>query len=107
MSRVRMTAAERDWRSRLAQIVHKDPLMRGSLSIRQVTCGKPNCHCAEGEKHLALYLTYSKDGKRCQLYIPGDMEKEARQWVGNYHKVRRLLEQVTEQAWKKLKARKG
>jgi hypothetical protein len=106
MSRAGMTAAERDWRSRLAQIVHRDPLMRGSLSVRHVTCGKRNCRCAKGEKHLALYLTYSKDGKTHQVYIPQDMEKEARQWVGNYHKVRGLLERVTEQAWENLKSRR-
>jgi hypothetical protein len=90
----------------LTQIVHKDPLMRGTLSIRKITCGKPNCRCAKGEKHIALYLTYSKGGKQHQVYIPSDMEEDARQWVRNYGKVRGLLEQITEQAWNSLKVRR-
>lgn len=106
MSRVRMSAAERDWRSRLAKIVHRNPFMRGSLTVRQVTCGKANCRCTRGEKHVAMYLTYSKNGKQHQIYIPKELEKDARLWVKNYHNVRGLLEQVTEQAWKNLKSRR-
>lgn len=106
MSRTRMSAAERDWRSRLAKLVHRAPLVRGSLSIRHITCGAANCRCTRGEKHVAMYLTYSKNGKQHQIYIPKDLEKEAWQWVENYHKMKGLLEQVSEQAWKKLKSRR-
>ena len=107
MSRTQMPASERDWRSRLAQILHRDPLMRGTLSVRKLTCGKPTCRCQKGRKHLALYLTYSQGGRTYQVFIPRDMEEEVRQSVGNYQRVRQLLERISEMAWETLKKRKG
>jgi hypothetical protein len=107
MSRVKMSPAERDWRSRLAQMLHRDPLMRGTLSVRKVTCGKPTCRCAKGQKHITLYLTYSQLGKTHQVFIPKDLQEEVRQSVGNYQKVRHLMEQICAVAWEALKNRKG
>lgn len=107
MHRSEMAPAERDWRSRLAQILHRDPLMRGTLSVRKITCGKPTCRCKKGHKHLALYLTYSQEGKTHQVFIPKDLEEEVRLSVGNYQKVRQLLERVCALAWDSLRKRKG
>ena len=40
------------------------PLMlRGSLIALKRKCGKPTCHCAEGEPHETPALSYSIDGK--------------------------------------------
>ena len=107
MSRANMTPAERQWRSRLAQILHRDPLMRGTLSIRKITCGKPTCRCRKGHKHVALYLTYSLGGKTHQMFIPKNLEQEVRQSVGNYQNVRQLLERISTVARESVKSRKG
>ena len=55
-----MTAQERQWRSKLAQIVAQQGFIRGSLLERQRVCGKPNCRCTRGHKHKALYLVISR-----------------------------------------------
>ncbi len=107
MSRARMSAQERGFRSRLAKLVHAEPLMRGTLTVRRVTCGKPNCRCAKGKRHVAVYLTCSKAGRPQQIFVPRGMEDEVRQWVHNYHTVGELLERVSEVAWEKLRSRKG
>lgn len=107
MSRARMGPKERAFRSRLAKLVHQEPLMRGTLTVREVTCGKPNCRCARGERHVALYLSYRKQGRFYQIYVPRNLAAEMRQWVQNYHTVRDLLEQVSQTAWARLKSLKG
>jgi hypothetical protein len=62
--------------------------VRGTLQVRDRTCGKPNCRCAKGEKHKALYLVVSKEGKQQQLYIPKAYEERGRQWVaGSKHRL--------------------
>jgi len=106
MSRTRFAAAERALRSRLAKLIHEEPVLRGTLSVRHVTCGKAGCRCAEGQKHLALFLSSSRKGKTRQIFIPAELETEIRQWVDNYHQVRDLLEGVSESALERLNGRK-
>ncbi len=106
MTRSQMAAQERDLRSRLAQIVSQRTLIRATLNIRHVTCGKSGCRCTQGEKHRALYLVCSAKGKKRQLFVPTSMEQEVRRWVENYRSARELLEKVSERAWRELKRRK-
>lgn len=106
MNRASFPEASRRRRSRVAQIVSSTRLLRGTLSVRQVKCGKPGCCCARGEPHLSLYLVQSKEGKPRQLYIPKHLEERVRQAVGNYQELQRLIEELSEQEWKLLKQRK-
>lgn len=106
MVRAQMSAQERSVRSRLAQLVHQQPLIRATISVRQVRCGKKGCRCAQGEKHRALYLVCCVKGKPRQVFVPPSMEEEVRRWVVNYHSIQELLENVSEQAWQELAARK-
>lgn len=106
MSRTQFAAAERALRSRLAKLIHEEPVLRGTLSVRRVTCGKAGCRCTRGEKHLALYLSSSREGKTRQIFIPAELEGEARRWVANYRQARDWLEAVSESAVERLHARK-
>ena len=97
-----MTAAEKGRRARLAALVRGAPLLRGTLSLRRVTCGKPTCRCARGEKHPALYLTSRRQGRVHQLFVPAALASQARQAVANYHEVQGLLERLSQIHWEKL-----
>lgn len=106
MSQPRMSAPERRFRSRLAKLVREEPLMRGTLSVRKTSCGKPSCHCATGQKHPTLYVVYSKQGKIHQIFVPKEMQQQVRRWVKNYHSVTELLEKVSEVTRKELRSRR-
>lgn len=106
MTRAQMSAQERSFRSRLAQLVHQQPLIRATVSVRQVTCGNKGCRCAQGERHRAVYLMCRVKGKTRQVFVPASMEEEVRRWVANYHSIQELLENVSEHAWQELAARK-
>jgi hypothetical protein len=106
LKRAQIPEASRRRRSRVAQIVSTARLVRGSVSVRRVTCGNPGCCCARGDRHLALYLVQSKEGKTRQLYIPKQLEGRVREAVGNYRELQRLVEDLSEQEWKLLKKRK-
>lgn len=90
-----MSQRERDFRSRLSKLIHGAGILRGSLSVRERTCGKPNCKCAKGEKHVSLYLVFSEKGKYRQLYVPKSHEQEVRLWVSNHERARDLLEEIS------------
>lgn len=95
MTRSQMSPQERAFRSRLAKLVHEEPVLHGTLTLRHVTCGNPGCHCASGERHPALYLTYRREGRTHPLYIPSSLEAQARQWVATDHTVRTLLAELS------------
>ena len=103
--RARMSAHEREQRSRLAQLVHEAGLLRGTLAVRERTCGKANCKCSQGEKHVSLYLVASYEGHVRQLFIPKDWEPQVRRWVKQYREARKLLEDVSLLHWDKVQKR--
>lgn len=106
MHRSKMSAQERELRSRLAQFAHAKPWIHATLNVRLVTCGKSGCRCAQGERHRAVYLVSSAKGKKRQVFVPAELEEEVRQWVVNYRAAAGLLEQVSEGAWEELTRRK-
>jgi len=73
-------------------------ILRGSLVERFVTCGKPTCKCARGERHGPLYyLTVSRPGGRTQgLYVGPAQRAQVQAWVANYQRLKARLEAISE-----------
>ena len=93
--RGKMSRRERDCRGKLAQLLHDCGFIRGSLTVRERTCGKPNCRCARGEKHVSLYLVVCEAGKYRQVFIPKPLEQAVRLWVENHQKAKDLFEEIS------------
>lgn len=106
MTRSGMSPQERAFRSRLAKLVHEEPLLHGTLSRRAVTCGNPRCRCASGERHPALYLVVRREGRVHQVFVPAALEAQVRRWVAADHEVRSLLEEVSRRCVERLQALK-
>jgi hypothetical protein len=106
IARTHYSVPERDTRSRAAQLLANQPFLRGSLVLRYRTCGKSYCRCQRGQKHPALYL-YTRSGKKqvC-TYIPRPLHETVRQWVENGRRVKRLVDQVSQQNLQDLLERK-
>jgi len=104
--RSKLSAAERQLRSRLSQVIHDGGgLMRATLSVREKLCGKPNCKCARGEKHVALYLVSKQDKKVRQLFVPPLFQSRVRAWVDEYQRVQDMVEEISEMYWTKVQNR--
>lgn len=89
----------------LHQLVDGGGLLRGSLSQRAVVCGKPNCRCARGERHVALYLVVSTKGKVRQIHIPKAHAATVRLWVKQYQDAQRALHRLADAQLAALKGR--
>ena len=105
ISKGKMTLQERDLRSRLAQLVASKGILHGTLNTRARTCGKSNCKCARGDKHVSLYVVVSEGGKTRHLYIPESHVSQVRQWVEHYQRVLALLEEISQVYWAKVQNR--
>ena len=98
-----------------ANIVHKklrreialsSEVIRGSLVVMRRVCGKPNCRCRKGRKHISLYLSRSCKGKTSMTYIPRKNEAGVKEASLRYHTIMDLLNQLSEIHLKKAIARK-
>ena len=80
-------------------------MIRGTLSIRERSCGKQNCRCTRGEKHASLYIVVSIDGKYKQFCVPRSLEADVRIWVAQYHRAQELIEEISKTYWQKIQNR--
>jgi hypothetical protein len=101
-SRSQRSSQERAARSSAVRHVADSPLLRGSLVVMHRKCGKPGCHCEEGEKHASLYLAVRVRNKRTMIYIPQQLEETVRQWIQNGQRVDELLDFVSQQCVEQL-----
>ncbi len=58
-----------------------DDVLPGSLSVSLTRCGKPTCHCANGDGHAAWSLTFMAAGKKRVERIPKDWVDDVRRRV--------------------------
>lgn len=78
------------------QMPEIEECIRGSLVVMKRVCGKLNCRCQKGQKHKAIYLSQSYNGKTRMIYLPQDAEDKAHQYVKNYQKVRSILNSLSD-----------
>lgn len=63
-----------------------EEVLRGSVVVRSLRCGKPSCHCAQGEGHRATYLSVTLAGGRTeQISLPAELVPIAKRGVALYH----------------------
>ena len=86
------------WRQRKFQLLGQFPippdLLPGSLTLSHTRCGKPSCHCAQGEGHEAWTLTFMSRGKRRVERIPRAWVDEVRQRVEAGRKFQEAVREV-------------
>lgn len=85
---------------RRAQLVRQAPelghLLRGTLFERARRCGRPSCHCAQGEGHRTSYVGVTlAPGKAEQVTVPAELLPLASEWTDNYKRLWTLIEEVS------------
>lgn len=73
-------------------------VVTGSLIARYTRCGKPNCHCVEGQGHGPhWYLSWrGPKGKTRMLYIPESHVEAVRQRIENHQRIQKVLAEIAE-----------
>lgn len=86
------------WRQRKFDLLRRftlpADLLPGSLTLSTTRCGKPTCHCAEGEGHPAWTLTFMSGRKRRVERIPREWIEHVRQQVEAGHEFQNALREV-------------
>jgi hypothetical protein len=70
-------------------------MIKCSIVIRAIKCGKASCKCARGAFHRAICITYKEKRKTRTIYVAKEHEAEALLMCSNYKKMKELLKQLT------------
>ena len=65
----------------LARLRIPPDALPGSLALTHRRCGKPSCHCADGEGHPVWSLTFMVKGRKRVERIPSDWAEGVRRRV--------------------------
>ena len=103
--RGKMSPQERRLRSELNRLGGQHGMLHGTLIHRRRKCGRPGCHCAEGEGHDGRYLVVTEKGESRQLYVPEEWAPTVERWIAAYQKARQLLDEVSDLHWEKVRHR--
>jgi hypothetical protein len=88
--------------------VAKDPeMLRGALFVMRRRCGKPNCHCAEGEAHQSPALAYPVSGRTKTITLSGADLRVVRAALRRYETARAKLDAQADAGIAALRARTG
>jgi len=86
------------WRQRKFALLRRfsfpEDLLPGSLTRSSTRCGKPSCHCVEGEGHPAWTMTFMSHGQRRVERIPREWIEEVRRRVEAGHEFQNALREV-------------
>ena len=99
MNHRKTTRALKKKRARLVErFPGSERLLRGSLIERFKKCGKPGCHCVNGQGHgPAYYLSVTVGtGKTRSYYVPVRLRRVVAKHLRNYKELRQLAEQLIE-----------
>lgn len=78
----------------LAQRGDLAEMLPGSLSLSHFRCGKPTCHCAQGEGHPAWSLTFMVNGRKQVFHVPADWVDDIRRRVERGHALQDAVREV-------------
>jgi len=71
-------------------------MITGSVVLRHIRCGKPNCRCTRGYPHFICQVTFKEKGKTKTVYVDKKRHAEALLWSQHYKLFKKLLKEHTE-----------
>ncbi len=92
------TLIRRHLLARLKELHPKSPVLAASLVLVHRRCGRPGCHCQQGQGHPTHYLTCKQQGKTRTVYVPKDLLKEVQSWIREHQRLKKLTQHVSQLA---------
>jgi hypothetical protein len=72
----------------------RSPILPGTVYYRSYRCGRPTCHCREGERHRYLSINLWGKGKADVFSIPPQEERRLREMTNAYRRLREARAEV-------------
>ena len=66
-------------------------MLPGFIATVRIRCGRPNCHCARGDRHVAHYHVTYYSGVRTRKYVRRDQVADVRAACKAYRELQSQL----------------
>ena len=103
--RIHIPAKIRSIYSKLHKLINQR-FIKGSFYNLKNTCGKKNCKCTRGEKHISLYIQQTIKGRKKKTLIPKSKWDEVKQMNRRYKEIQDCLEDISSYEWDHIKDKK-
>jgi len=81
----------------LAKLIGKASFLKGNIVIMKRVCGNKSCRCIkEGKKHISMYIGKKQNNTTKMIYVPKRLEEEVTSKVKAYHKIKDLVDKISE-----------
>lgn len=100
-----MSKEEKELRSRLAKLVHREEFVYGSIVTSDRKCGKPNCWCKERKRygHESSYLSVQTGKERKMIFIPQEMVEKVKEWINTYKEINSRIIKISNSCVERLR----
>lgn len=78
----------------LERLVIPADALPGSLTLIQRRCGKPTCHCAEGDGHPVWQLTFMEERRKRTEWIPAEWAEQIQKRVDTGRNFKEALTEI-------------
>ena len=78
----------------LETFLGREPLLPGTLYTLRRRCGKPTCHCAQGELHASTVLSYRGQGRPQNITPPPEHFFAVQKLTDDYRQFRQARTQL-------------
>lgn len=97
MDRKYMNLSLKQATNHLGKLIGKASFLKGNTVIMNRVCGNKNCRCTkEGIKHTSMYLAKKQNNTTKMIYVPKKLEEEVASKVKAYHKIKDLVDKISE-----------
>jgi hypothetical protein len=86
----------------LRQLQRSESMVQGSFYLLRRKCGKPNCHCAQGQLHASWVITRSEQGKDRIYSVAKNQRGRLRPLTQEYRRYQRARAALVKRHWKLL-----
>ena len=71
-------------------------MLRGTLVIKYLKCGRPGCRCGKGSPHgPKYYLSDKYNGVTRMLYVPADTIAAVRKQIALHHRFKKISAEIS------------
>ena len=107
MNRKYMNLSLKQTTTHLARLVGMGSFLKGNTVTMKRVCGNKNCRCIkDGKKHTSMYLAKKQNNTTRMIYVPKKLEEEVSAKVKAYHKIKELVDKISELNYSELEIKK-
>jgi hypothetical protein len=92
--RQQVRGLQQQFPSLLETLLGREPLLPGSVYTLRRRCGKPTCHCARGEPHASIVLSYRGQGRPQNITPSPEHVSAVQKLTDDYREVRQARTQL-------------